>query len=112
MLATLTMMMTMISPTEPHPQLAQYTAAFWRALLPAAAIPFWDATISHITDARPGSGDLYLLGEFCWTSYLLASVNNEIERLRPGRRPKLNGHRRRLERLQRLLAAELGLTWA
>lgn len=106
----MTMMIGSIEPV--HPSLAGYTADFWRSLLPAGAVWYWDATIAHITDARPGSWDLGLLADLCWTSYLLASVNNEIERLRPGRRPKLNGHRRRLERLQRLLAAELGLTWA
>jgi hypothetical protein len=94
-----------------HPSLAGYTADFWRSLLPTEALPFWDACIGHV-DARPGSRDLWLLGELCGTSYMLAAVNTEIERLKPGRRPKLKTIRRRLERHQRFLAADLGLTWS
>jgi hypothetical protein len=80
---------TMIDSTEPHPSLAGYTPESWRSLLPAEALPFWAATIAHIPDARPGSYDLMFLADLCWCSYFLAELDAEIERIKPGRRPKL-----------------------
>ena len=95
-----------------HPALAAFTPESWRSRLPAEAKLYWDATIGHIPNARPGSYDLMFLADLCWCSYALGKLKDEIKRIKPGRRPKLLRSRRDLQRHRRHLAAELGLIWS